>query len=48
MSKILTVLAFFLLGIWAVSFFIYDLSFIAHLFLVLATLAFIIKVLKEK
>jgi len=48
MSKILNVLAILLFGLWAVGFFMYNLIIISHIFLVLATLILIIKVLKEK
>ena len=48
MSKVLNALALILLAIWAIEFFIYDLRFIAHIFLALATLVFIINILKEK
>lgn len=47
-SKILNLLALIFLVIWAVEFFIYDLVVIANIFLALATLVFIVKILKEK
>ncbi|MFD0798364.1 lmo0937 family membrane protein [Maribacter chungangensis] len=48
MSKILNLTAVISLGVWIVGFFIYDLGFYIHLFLVLASIAFIVKVLLEK
>ncbi|QLG44984.1 lmo0937 family membrane protein [Costertonia aggregata] len=48
MSKFLTITAVLLLGAWAIGFFRYDLGLTIHILLLLATLAFIIKVLTEK
>lgn len=48
MSKILTVAVILCLAAWTIIFFIYDYGMVSHLFLVLATLLFIIKVLDEK
>ncbi|WBU88663.1 lmo0937 family membrane protein [Cellulophaga omnivescoria] len=48
MKKLLLPLAIILIIIWALAFFIYALGYIAHIFLVAATILFIIKVLQEK
>jgi hypothetical protein len=48
MSKFLIIVALLLLVIWAVGFFVYDLGIAIHLFLLLAAVSMIIKVLQEK
>lgn len=48
MSKFLTSAVILLLVIWTGGFFIYDLGFKMHLFLLLAALVLIVKVIREK
>jgi|GEM_PF-4487558 len=48
MSKILIISALFMLFIWAVGLFMYDMGIRIHLFLLLAVGLFITKVIREK
>jgi hypothetical protein len=48
MLRVLNFLILLLLGCWVIGFFIYDLGLRAHLFLLLAALATILRVIREK